>query len=139
MADSNKWVADIQTTIYSRVEAILTARLGKTYPDLFITDNDEVPSEPKFPAIYINFLAPSERGNDLNGNGINAIYQTVEVQVTVTNAQGMIVARDVAYEVTDVFKGLRFNATLPTFDNSNNTTKRMIARYSRTIGASETI
>ena len=135
----SNWVLDRQTTIYSKAKAMLTAELKSKYPDLYITDNGETVSNPKFPSIYINFLQPIERGQDLENISINAIYLTAEVQVTVTTAQGMNVAREVSYTVTDVFKSMRFNATMPDFNNDGDGTKRMIARYSRIIGYNDSI
>ena len=136
---SSIWISDVQTTIYSRVKAILTAKLRSKYPDLFITDNDEVPTDPKFPSVYIHFLQPAERGQDIEGKGVNAIYLTAEVSVTATKAQGMSVTREVAYETMDAFKSMSFTATMPSFENDGSGTKRMIARYSRVIGYNDTI
>lgn len=133
-SDNNKWVDEVQTYLYSKIKAMLTVKLKKKYPDLFITDDDEVPTDPKFPSIFIEFLQPSERGADLEGKSINAISLTVEVDVTVTKAQGMKVAREVSYEVLECFKSLSFRATMPNFQNDGDGTKRMIARYTRVIG-----
>ena len=135
----NKWIFNIQTFIYSRIKAILTSKLKSKYKDLFITDDNEVPTDPKFPSIYFEFLQPVERGKDLEGKGINAIYLTVEVQVSVTKAQGINVAREVAFEVLECFKDLSFEATMPNFEKDGSGTKRMIARYSRVIGYNEAI
>lgn len=135
----SNWVLDRQTTIYSKAKAMLNAELKSKYPDLFITDNGEVVSNAKFPSIYINFLQPTERGRDLEGDVINAIYLTVEVQVSVTSAQGLKVAREVSYAVVDVFKSMRFDATMPDFENDGDGTKRMIARYARIIGYNDSI
>ena len=136
---SSIWVSDVQTTIYSRAKAMLLASLKSKYPDLFVTDDDEVTSDPKFPAVYIHFLQPAERGQDIEGKEINAIYLTVEVDVTATKAQGKAVAREVAYKVMDIFKGMYFTATMPSFQNDGSGTKRMIARYARVIGYNDTI
>jgi len=136
---SNIWVSDVQTKIYSKVKAILTSKLKSKYPDIFITDDDETPSDPKFPTIYLNFLQPTERGMDLEGKTINAIYLTVEVEVTVTKAQGMTVCKEVSYAVMDVFKSMLFDAKMPNFNNDGSGTKTMFARYSRVIGYDDVI
>ena len=137
MSDSNIWVSDIQTKAYSRAKAILTASLGDKYPSLYITDDDETPTEPQFPTVYIHFLEPAERGQDLEGSEVNAIYLTAEVEVTVTKAQGMRVCKEVSYVALDAFKSMRFQATMPAFKNDGSGTKRMIARYARTIGSND--
>lgn len=135
----NSWVLDTQISIYSKAKAILTSKLKSKYSDLFITDNNEVPSTPKFPSIYIEFLEPAERGKDLEGKSINAIYLTIQVKVTTTKEQGMEVAREVSYTVLNVFKNMNFEATMPFFDNSGDGTKTMIARYSRVIGYNDKV
>lgn len=135
----NSWVGDIETSIFSKVKAILNSKLKKKYPDLFITDDDEVPSNPKFPSVYIEFLQSRETGQDLEGKSINAIRMTIDVQVTSTKEQGMMVAKEVAYVVMDIFKNMNFDANLPFFDNTGDGTKRMIARYSRVIGHNDIV
>lgn len=139
MSTSNIWVADAQTLIYSKAKAMLISKLKTTYPSLYVTDDDETPSEAQFPSVYIHFLQPSERGQDLEGKSINAIYLTAEVEVTVTKAQGISVAKEVAYKAMDIFKSMSFDGRLPFEDNRGDGTKRMIARYSRTIGYNDTI
>lgn len=136
---SNIWIFDVQSMIYSRAKAMILSKLKKKYSDLTITDNDEEASDAKFPTVYIHFLQPFERGQDLEGQEINAISLTAEVQVTTTKAQGMTVAREVSAVVMDVFKEMRFTATMPNFENDGTGTKRMIARYSRTVGSADII
>lgn len=139
MSVSNIWVSDVQTKVFSKVKAILTANLKGIYKDLYITDDDETPSDPKFPTVYIHFLQPSERGQTLDGQLINAINLTAEVKVTTTKAQGMTTCKRVAYEVMDAFKSMYFIATMPDFENDGTGTKTMIARYSRIIGYNDII
>lgn len=139
MSVSNIWVADAQALVYSKAKAMLISQLKKKYPNLYVTDDNETPSEPQFPSVYIHFLQPSERGQDLEGKSINAIYLTAEVDVTATKAQGTSVAKEVAYKTMDIFKSMSFGGRLPFEDNRGDGTKRMVARYSRTIGYNDTI
>ena len=134
----NKWTFDIQTTIYSRVKAICDAKLKTKYPDINVTMDSHIPNTPKFPSVYVHFLAPVEIGNDLIGQDVNAMYLTAQIEVTVTDAQGMIVANEVSSVVAECMKDMRFSATLPEFVDTDSE-YRTVSRYARTIGNAETL
>lgn len=131
---SSRWVDDIQTKIFTIVKTKTISKLKTKYPDLNFTMDSSSITEPKFPTVYITFLAPSERGQDLIGQDVNAVNLTVQIDVLVNKAQGLTGARDVAYEVEDNFKELRFSGTMPTFENNTTDVKRMIMRMSRIVG-----
>lgn len=134
----NSWVFDIQNKIYSRLEAVCLAKLSRSYPDINVTMNSNVPTHPKFPSVYLHFLSPIEIGKDLNGSDVNAIYLTAQVEVTVTKAQEMSVASEVSQVVMDCMKDMRFSATLPEFVNTD-TEYRTVSRYARTLGNADTL
>ena len=138
MIDSS-WVFDIQTTIYSRLKAICESKLKTKYPDITITMDSHVPTTPKFPNVYMHFLPPVEVGNDLDGQDLNGLYLTAQVDVTVEDAQGMIVANEVTQVVTDCMKEMRFVAiTLAEFIDTD-TEYRTVSRFARTIGQADTL
>lgn len=129
------WVYDRQTTIFSKVRAILLSRLKSKYPDLYITEDNATPTKPKFPTVYISFIGAPERGQTLINNTVNAVEMTVEVHVKVTTAQGVTVNQEVAWEVVDAFKSLGFNVTLPNMATSNiDGIYESVSRYTRIIG-----
>lgn len=132
----NSWVFDIQDTIYSRVDAVSTAKLGSKYTDLNVTTDSHKVTNPKFPNVYLHFLAPTEVGQDLDGQDINAIYLTVDITVTVTSAQKMEVAREVTQVVVDCMKEMRFTAYLSEFRDTD-TEYRTVQRFARNIGNEE--
>lgn len=134
----NTWVFDIQDKIYSRLDATVQARLSGKYPDIFVTTDNHVPTHPKFPNIYLHFLAPIEIGKDLDGADINAVYLTAQIEVTVTNAQEMSVANEVSAVVVECMKDMRFSATLPEFINTDSE-YRTVSRFARTIGNEEAL
>ena len=133
------WVYDRQTTIFSRVRAILLSRLKDRYKDLYITQDNATPTNPKFPSVYIGFIGAPERGQTLENTTVNAVEMTVEVHVKVTTAQGVIVNQEVAWEVVDAFKSLGFNVTLPNMATSNiDGIYESVSRYTRVIGDGDT-
>lgn len=134
----NTWVFDIQDKIYSRLDAICTAKLLSKYPDITVTMDSHVPTSPKFPNVYLHFLAPIEVGKDLDGQDVNAVYLTAQIEVTVTSAQEMSVANEVSQVVVNCMKEMRFSATLPEFINTDSE-YRTVSRFARTIGNADTL
>lgn len=138
MAYDNSWVFDIQDKIYSRLEAVCIAKLAGEYTDINVTMDNHKVTNPKFPNVYLHFLAPVEIGKDLDGADVNAIYLTAQIDVTVTSAQGINVANEVSSVVVDCMKEMRFNANLPEFMNTDSE-YRTVSRFTRTIGNEETL
>ena len=129
------WVFDTQTTIFSKVRAILLSRLGEKYKDLYVTEDNATPTKPKFPTVYISFVGAPERGQTLVNDQVNAVEMTVEVHVKVTTSQGITVNQEVSWEVVDAFKKLGFNVTLPNMAISNiDGVYESVSRYTRIIG-----
>ena len=119
---------------------MLTAKLKKTYPKLYITQDNKTPTNAQFPCIYIEFIGASERGATLDGTTINAVNLTAEVHIKVTTAQGMLAAQDISYTVLEVFKSMRFQATMPNIPTSNaDGIYEVSTRYSRIVGQGDQI
>ena len=129
------WVYDRQTTIFSKVRAMLLSNLKDKYKDLYVTEDNATPTKAKFPTVYISFIGAPERGQTLVNTTVNAVEMTVEVHVKVTTAQGITVNQEVAWEVVDAFKSLGFNVTLPNMAISNiDGIYESVSRYTRVIG-----
>jgi len=134
------WVAEKQTTIYSRVKAILMSKLKSKYSTLYVTEDNVTPTDTQFPTVYIAFLGANERGMTLDGKTINAVETIVEVHVKTTKAQGMLVNNDVAWEVVEAFKTMGFIAKMPNIPISNlDGVYESVSRFSRLIGQGDVI
>lgn len=134
------WVADKQTTIYSRANGILLSRLKKNYPRLLITQDNATPTKAQFPVIYITFIGTSEAGRTLDGVSINAVNVTAEAHIKTTNEQGALENNDIAWEVVEAFKSMGFNVTMPSMAASNfDGVYESVVRFSRIIGYNDTI
>lgn len=136
------WVADRQTTIYSRVSAILYSKLGETYPDLNVTMDNAMLQNAKFPTVYITFLGATERGRTLDGTNINAAKMDVEVHVKTSKSQDqpMIENNNIAWDVVDAFKTMGFVVTMPNIPTSNiDGVYESVSRFSRLIGQDDVI
>lgn len=129
------WVADRQTTIYSRVNALLRSKLGKKYKNLNVTMDNTTPTETQLPTVYVAFLATGERGQTIDGTTINAVNMVVEVHVKTSNDQGVLANSDIAWEVVEAFKTLRFTATMPPMATGNlDGVYESVSRFQRVIG-----
>lgn len=134
------WVAEQQTTIYSKAKAMLLSQLRSKYPDLNVTEDDATPVNPKFPTVYITFYNAGERGQTLDGSTINGVYLTVEAHIKVSKSQGVTVNNEVAWTLVDIFKTMLFEATMPNIAISNaDGVYESVTRFARVIGQGDVI
>ena len=136
------WVTDRQTTIYSRVCAILESKLSEQYADLNVTMDNAMLQKAKFPTIYITFLGASERGQTLDGTNINAVRMDVEVHVKTSKSQTqpLIENNNISWEVVEAFKTMGFRVTMPNIPTSNlDGVYESVSRFSRLIGQDDVI
>lgn len=135
MITDNQWAFDLGTTIFSIVKSKTLAELKSKYPDIFVTDKGKTNGKAVFPTVYIQELSGSERGADLEGKSINAVLETIQVDVT-TNTSRADVNR-VMYTVASIFKQMSFTVqSMPDFEY-NGETYRKTARFQRIIGAND--
>lgn len=134
------WVSDRQTTIYSRVDAILMSKLSDIYPDLNVTMDDSPVQSAQFPTVYITFLGETERGQTLDGTTINAVNMTVEAHIKTSKDQGVLENKEIAWDVVEAFKTMGFDATMPNIPTSNyDGVYESVSRFSRIIGQGDVI
>lgn len=135
MVTDNQWAFDLGTTIFSIVKSKTLAELKSKYPGIFVTDKGKTNGKAVFPTVYIQELSGSERGADLEGKSINAVLETIQVDVT-TNTSRADVNR-VMYTVASIFKQMAFTVqSMPDFEY-NGETYRKTARFQRIIGAND--
>lgn len=108
------WIADIESTIFSVVQARAKPKLQGNYPSINFTTLQSVNKKPKFPNVYIHLLPMAELAEDTESVNINAVLATFQIDVTSNTTQGD--AKKVIYTIADILKELRFNiTTAPTF------------------------
>ena len=123
---------DIETIVFSRVKAILTSKLKTKYPDISFTTSDKVKDKPKFPNVYTHMLGSQEEGGDLEGNTINGVLASFQIEVTDNESQTR--AKGVMSEVVSVMKGMRFSVIAMPESQNTDTSYRCVARFRRIIG-----
>lgn len=136
---SVEWVSQISVKVSGRIKDEFSAPLKKKYK---MTDNnfstvgsDTTPAV--FPFVYIQILPALEQGRDLEGTSINAGLFTFQIDVTDNKSQAR--AKEVAFEILRIMKGMRFEVTaMPSFEDTKDT-HRSTARYRRLIGSGDPI
>lgn len=133
----NAWAIELGPTIYSIVKAKATEQLKDKYPTLNVTDKGESDQPAVFPTVYIHELPGMELGQDLEGQTINAVRETI--QVDVTSNKNHSECKKIMSKITDIYKQMRFSVTgTPQYD-VNGGTYICNMRFSRVFGAGDTI
>lgn len=130
----SNWVIDLDNIIFTRINVKLNKALSAKYPDLYVTNSDLNTGVAKFPTVYIHVMPGVEQGNDLDGNTINAILYSIQLEVTATNQTH---TKEVMAELINILKEMRFQViAMPEFKNQN-TLYRQVLRVRRVIGADD--
>lgn len=135
MANANDWAIDLENTVTALVKAKTLAQLKEKYPKIVITNEGENSGQAAFPTVYIHLLPAVEQGQTLDGQTINAMLATFQVDVTTNTSKSD--CRKVMAVITDAFKTMRFQGTsMPEFSISNKVHKST-ARFRRMIAAND--
>ena len=124
---------DVETIVFSRIKAKATEKFKTKYRDISFTTSNKVVSSPKFPNVYVHLLGSPEIGNDLEGNKINGIDATFQIEVTDNESQSR--AKDVMNEVVGIVKEMRFSISSMPEVNNTDSTFRCVMRCGRIIGS----
>ena len=137
----NTWAYENETKVIGILNSYAIPRLRKKFPNMkwqegvTITNLESRLSTPTFPTIYVHEMPGKEQGQTLDGQYINGVLTTFEVQ-TFTNVQQSDAKLMIAI-VSDVFKEMRFECiAMPEF-KSEGTVYRSVARFRRTLGAND--
>ena len=108
----NTWAYEIETKVLGLINSYAIPRLKKL--DIFnttrftnaVTNEESRLSGTIFPTIYVHELAGVEQGKDLDGQSINAVLETFQID-HITNTKKTD-AKQIMREVADVMTDLRF-------------------------------
>ena len=136
MAD-NTWAYEIETRILGLLNSYAVPRIKKikdfekTNFSNAVTNEESRLSGTIFPTIYVKELPAVEKERDLEGNTINAVLSTFQIDCIINTSQSQ--AKKMAQIVSEIMKELQFEITaMPSFD-SKEKVYRSTARYRRTI------
>lgn len=130
------WTSDITSIVFTQIKAIGNKKLRTKYPNINFTTSSKVPTDSKFPTVYVKRMQGAEKGQDLEGINVNAILCSFQIEVT-TNTNDTQ-AQEIADVVYSIMKSMRFQVLGEPFaDNTQDGVYRNVARYQRIIGNGE--
>lgn len=124
----------IEDIVFTKMKYGVTEKLKNKYSKINFTTDDKKKTEAVFPTIYFHLLNSPERGQDLDGNTINAIYATFQIETIDNKSQKR--SKEVMEAVLSVMKTMRFEVNFPETQNANDY-YRCVARCSRMIGSGD--
>lgn len=129
-----EWVSMLPSIIFSRIKNEFSSKLKTKYKmtsnNFSTVGSSDTPAV--FPFVYVQMLPALEQGRDLEGTSINAGLFTFQIDVTDNKSQAR--AKEVAFEILRIMKGMGFEVTaIPSFEDTKDT-HRSTARYRKCIG-----
>lgn len=131
-----KWFTQIE----SKYRSYFKTRLSKALSDYtFDFPNEEINTDPaRFPSVFFHEVAQSETGNDLDNSGVNAVMETIEIQVLTNDT--LAENKDITATAALLMKQFRFNMiSSPTYLKEGENIRRSITRFRRIIGADDEV
>ena len=127
------WTALISPTVLTKLKTDGEAKLKTKYPDINFTTVDRVASSnAQFPTVYVDEMAGAEQGADLEGQDINAVMSSFQIEVIDNVSQNR--SNEVMNEIVGIMKSMRYQViATPEFQNTS-TTYRSVARFRRVVG-----
>lgn len=134
----NSWVFDLETKLLSMIKVKTESTLKKKYPDIFYTITDSPKDvSTHFPTVYVHELSGSEKAKTTEGNSIESVFYSLQVEVTSQKSQKE--TKYVLSRIAEVLKDSGFSI-FPFPEASNGKTYyRSIMRASRLIGRIDTL
>lgn len=141
METDNLWVFDNETRIISNLNSFAIPALKQNFANMkfqqgiTITNLKSRLAGTIFPTIYVHEMSGTEKGQTIDGQEINAVTATYQVDVIVNTQQSD--AKKILAIVANVFKRMRFEViSMPEFD-SEEKIYRSTARFRRLIAAND--
>lgn len=131
-----EWYTEIEESVLTQLDYMLAEKEDAPYPALKCTtaNQNQVTS---FPTLYLHELQPIEAGQDLNNQTINAVIETMEIQVWTNGTESD--CRDIMSAAIAEMKRMRFNVTGFPDIQTDNKVAFGVARFRRMIGQTDTI
>ena len=141
MEIDNLWVFDNETRIISNLNSFAIPVLKQNFTNMKFQEGITITNLKSrlagtiFPTIYVHEMRCTEKGKTIDGQTINAVAATYQVDVIVNTQQSD--AKKILAIVASVFKRMRFEIiSMPEFD-SEEKIYRSTARFSRLIAAND--
>lgn len=131
-----EWFAELEEQIFTQVDYMLTLKPDAPFPNLTCTTANQN-SKTVFPTLYLHELEPVEAGQDLNNQSVNAVVETIEIQVWTNETEE--ICREILSAAITEMKRMRFNVTGFPNVHTDNKIALGIARFRRLIGQGDSL
>lgn len=126
------WIDEIESTVFSRVKIEGTVELKSKFPKIKYTSENASDDSAVFPTVFVQELPSSEIGKDLEGNAVNGVLSTFQIDVS-DNASKQNCKTVLSKAVESMLK-MRFElSSTPVYRKDSNVWVGT-ARFRRTIG-----
>ena len=130
----DNWFSELESKLFTRIKY----ELSKDYPNLCCTTASASDMPAKFPTLYFHELQPVETGEDLEGKTVNALYETIEMQVFSNQSEKE--CKEIMTSAISVMKSMSFQiAMFPSPQTRNDRISFAITRCRRIIAQGDTI
>lgn len=129
----NDWVYRIEPMVFTRLKNDFSNAIKSKYDmkTANFTTDETSSKNPVFPNVVVRLLDPMETGKDLEQLEIHGGIFTFQVDITDNKSKAR--AKEVAIEVNNLMKKMRFEAVLIPFPSAQDGLYRCVGRYRRNI------
>ena len=128
---SNTWFSQIESSVFTYIEYMLTEKLLSPYPDLNCTTKSQSTTPSVFPTLYLHNLTPIEQGQDFENNEVNAVLSTIEIQVFSNKSEDE--ANKIMTSAIKLMKDLRWSVTMFPDPQTNEKFSYTVARFRKLV------
>lgn len=128
---SSTWYSQIESSVFTYIEYMLTGKLLSPYPDLNCTTKSQSTNPSVFPTLYLHNLTPIEQGQDFENNEVNSVLSTIEIQVFSNKSEDE--ANKIITSAIQLMKDLRWNVTMFPDPQTSDKVSYTIARFRKLV------
>lgn len=131
------WINDIETAVFSRIKA-RGSPLKKYFPEIFFTtENETDETVAVFPTVYVEELAGTEQGRDLEGRKVNVYLATFQINIAHNGKKNEV--KRIMENCMETMKEMRFEIIATPIYSLNKGVWTGVARFRRVIGGEDVL
>ena len=129
------WINDIETAVFSRIKA-RGSPLKKYFPKIFFTtENETDETVAVFPTVYVEKLAGTELGRDLDNRKTNLCLCSFQINISHNGKKNEV--ERIMENCKDTLKQMRFDMENDPVYSLNKGVWTGVARFRRVIGGGD--
>ena len=131
------WIDDIETAVFSRIK-VRGSQLKKYFPKMFFTtENKTDETVAVFPTVYVEELAGTEQGRDLEGRKVNVYLATFQINIAHNGKKNEV--KRIMRNCMETMKEMRFEIIATPIYRLNKGVWTGAARFRRVIGGEDVL